>query len=807
MRAHPHISILTTPTALLPAILTIGKNVYKQLLAIWDQLKYSCECCPQIINQNGTKSRKRKHNAITKIKAKSGQVFVGKILRETKSVSVAEKLIRNYLDHLEGACKPGGGCNHKFPYKHSSPVNCPAMMTRIRKYFETNILAILDKIIVDGIGAVDTNTCESVNMLLRSMRDKVRVLGASLYCVRSDIAYLMQNQKCITRHQPDSRRHYLAELLQRCGHVVTPNQLEEWIQEEEQKNRNDDTQREPEQKKRRMERKFGSNKSNKSSNNHSGKDCDDYYHSGGRGTAAQPIDLLQDDGQDEDTLCDDEDRLDFPSDRTTLNQFTISGLKRIALDLIEKVGGNVNARTNGIPTTGRGQKKAWLDMCMDLISEQELTKVQVPVSLCRVQNRIVKEVDAHGAAVLSLHPAVAGIRINFQDKWCMLVFLDVKTTGLGVYQSQIIHFGAVCAISKPGEPLQLLGAYSDYVLCKMRFPKDVTTLTGIKHWHHEDSQLRGAPTLREVNHKMHKKIIEWRQIICAQFKRKIYAQLVGWNSDNHDIPIWQLQTDEHEGEGAWQNRFLTEDTGLVAHTDLHKIVPHAGFFGPKSVDDIEVYMTQERQRGKKKKKEKYAIAVEKVQYDSPAAAVFAYLKVQFPDTECTLIMVQQCLTKHDNKVRCALQELIATAEKNMEQRKQTRRKQTKQTNKKRKSKQWGPPTDLAKFHLWLLGREIGVLDDAKALYNIYVGKVREASEKYSAPTKKDKNKFVSKSLAIDYKAVQYTARSKAKKQHGISRKPYGRNPGRCIGHQYPTSLAVEKRKGSCYYGMTYECCN
>lgn len=787
----------------------IGKNVYIQLLAIYDQLKYTCNCA-HIMNKNGTKSRKRKHNAVTKVKAKAGQVWVGKILRETKSVDVADKLIRNYLDHLEGVCKPGGGCKHNFPYNHKSPVNCPAMMKRIRSYFEANILAILDKIIVDGVGAVDTNTNESVNMLIRSMRDKVRVLGAALNCVRTDIAYLMQNQKCITRRQPASRRHYLAELLQRCGHVVTQDQLQEWISEAEQNNIKDDNMRTPEQKKRRMERKFGTDKS-KSTNNHTGKDCDDYYHSGGKGTAEQPIDLLQDDPQD-DQQDDGEDRHSISSDRTTLNQFSISGLKRIATDLIQKVGGDVSARTQDIPTTGRGQKKAWLDMCMDLIGEQQLMKLQVPVSVCRVQHRIVKDVDAHGPAVLALHPVVWDVRITFEDKWSMIVFFDLETTGLGVYQAQIIQFGAVCALSKPGEPLQLLGTYNDYVLCKMRFPRDVTTLTGIKHWYHEDSQLRGAPTLREVNDNIKKKIVEWRQSIQSTHKRKIYVQLVGWNSDNYDIPLWQLQTDEHEGEGAWQNRFLGEDTGLVSHTDLYRVTPHADLFGPKSVDDIEVYMTKESQRGKQKKKRKFESEPEKIQYDSPQSAMFAYLKVQFPDAlELTSVMVNQHLLKHNSKVGPALEELIETIKKNMIQHKHQNRK--KSTTKKRKATKWAPPTNLGKFHIWFLGREIhgyhGALQDAQALYDIYVGKVREASEKYLSPTKKQKNKYVAKSLAMKYKAVQLRARTKAKTkgQHGISRKPYGRNPGRCIGHQYPCSLAVEKRKGSCYYGQTYECCN
>ena len=61
------------------------------------------------------------------------------------------------------------------------------------------VIGIVNKIIVEGVGSIHTNTCENINMLCRMMRDKTRVLGAALYCVRTDIAYLMQNQKSMTR--------------------------------------------------------------------------------------------------------------------------------------------------------------------------------------------------------------------------------------------------------------------------------------------------------------------------------------------------------------------------------------------------------------------------------------------------------------------------------------------------------------------------------------------------------------------------------------------------------------------------------
>lgn len=128
-----------------------------------------------------------------------------------------------------------------------------------------------------------------------------------------------------------------------------------------------------------------------------------------------------------------------------------------------------------------------------------------------------------------------------------------------------------------------------------------------------------------------------------------------------------------------------------------------------------------------------------------------------------------------------------------------------------KHKRWLPPTNLGNFHKWYLGNQIlgyhGALADAKALYNIFVGVVREASEAYTMPTKKQENKYVAKSLVQKYKDVRYKAIEKAKNNHGISRQPYGNNCGRCIGHDYPVSIIVWKRPFSSNNGKLCEVCN
>ena len=211
---------------------------------------------------------------------------------------------------------------------------------------------------------------------------------------------------CRIRKQLVDTHQVLAELLQRTGHTVTQKQLDVWITEAEQANICDDRAREPEQKKRRLQRKFG--KCNKATNNRTGRDCDEYYHSGGK-SALKPIDLLQDEQ-------DDEDIEHVPSDTATLKEFTTLGLKTIAKQLIQQVGGDVDARTKHIPSKGKGQKKAWLDLCMTLIKEKDLSKLHVPVSICRQKHQLVDAVHAHGVAVLSLHPTVWDVRVTFKDK-------------------------------------------------------------------------------------------------------------------------------------------------------------------------------------------------------------------------------------------------------------------------------------------------------------------------------------------------------------------------------------------------------
>ena len=126
---------------------------------------------------------------------------------------------------------------------------------------------------------------------------------------------------------------------------------------------------------------------------------------------------------------------------------------------------------------------------------------------------------------------------------------------------------------------------------------------------------------------------------------------------------------------------------------------------------------------------------------------------------------------------------------------------------------WTPPTNLGKFHQWSLDREEimdgyhGALVDSRMMVETYNGKLRAAAENYEEPTKKQKNKYVARSLYQKYKDVQYKARAKAKANCGISREPYGKNCGRCIGHGYPVSIIKWNKPGSDYNGRLCEVCN
>ena len=194
------------------------------------------------------------------------------------------------------------------------------------------------------------------------------MLGAALYCVRTDIAYLMQNQKAITRHMPEARRHFLSEILQRTGHTVTCHQTDEWINEAVQKNIQDDINRTEEQKKNRI--KVKQNKFLKSFGD--GRESLNHYKSGGKKIKVE-ADVMQVDQEQEETEA-------YPVDPTVLKTFSIKGLRTITERVIQSAGGDIRETTNHIPTQGKGQKVLWLKLLHHLIEEHKLETLDVPIA-------------------------------------------------------------------------------------------------------------------------------------------------------------------------------------------------------------------------------------------------------------------------------------------------------------------------------------------------------------------------------------------------------------------------------------------
>ena len=91
---------------------------------------------------------------------------------------------------------------------------------------------------------------------------------------------------------------------------------------------------------------------------------------------------------------------------------------------------------------------------------KKLEIIDVPVEACRTIHRLVPVMQAVDKNILDLHPKVCEVRIKLQDGWSLLLFFDLETTGLGLYQIQILEITCVACLSRPDKPLQKLGHYS-----------------------------------------------------------------------------------------------------------------------------------------------------------------------------------------------------------------------------------------------------------------------------------------------------------------------------------------------------------
>ena len=230
-----------------------GKNGGKMLKRVMTTYKYNCEC-PYVVSEKTGQRKKdsggrflRDHNYITPTTMKKFQTRISYILMHNKSRSVVKKKIRGVVKHLFGKCEPGDGCTHATEFVHKNPVNCPKMIEAIKKYVENEIIRIVDQTIVEGMGAISTNTCESVMSMIKEMVNKKRFCGVVLYCVRADVAILCKNQKFFTKMYVDKKlnihHHWLPKVLRSVGLKVSHQQEEIWKKEEKQKLKPDEKQK------------------------------------------------------------------------------------------------------------------------------------------------------------------------------------------------------------------------------------------------------------------------------------------------------------------------------------------------------------------------------------------------------------------------------------------------------------------------------------------------------------------------------------------------------------------------------------
>jgi hypothetical protein len=122
-----------------------------------------------------------------------------------------------------------------------------------------DVLRIVVQTIVEGRGAISTNTCESIMSMIKEMVGKKRFCNILLYVVRAEVALLSKNQKFFTKQFINKNipvhYHWLVELLRKLGIKVSEVQANIWRKEEKQKLKQDAKQKEPKTKIKRIVKK------------------------------------------------------------------------------------------------------------------------------------------------------------------------------------------------------------------------------------------------------------------------------------------------------------------------------------------------------------------------------------------------------------------------------------------------------------------------------------------------------------------------------------------------------------------------
>ena len=269
-----------------------GKNCYKMLKRVFKLFKYNCECPYKISTVTGNKIKDssgrfvRNHNYLNEGKMKKFGSRISYILMENKSCAMAKRKIRGAIKHMFGKCDwETDGCTHKGDYVNPNPVNCPMMIKAIEKYMENDVLRIVVQTIVEGVGAISTNTCESVMSMIKEMVGKKRFCNILLYVVRAEVALLCKNQKFFTKQFKEKNipvhYHWLVKLLRKLGIKVSEVQADIWRKEETQKLKQDKKQKEPEAKIKRIVKKKAKYKTHQEEKKKSVSGASFSYETGG----------------------------------------------------------------------------------------------------------------------------------------------------------------------------------------------------------------------------------------------------------------------------------------------------------------------------------------------------------------------------------------------------------------------------------------------------------------------------------------------------------------------------------------------
>ena len=266
----------------------------------------------------------------------------------------------------------------------------------------------------------------------------------------------------------------------------------------------------------------------------------------------------------------------IPDDKV-VKTHTVSTLREESLSMMmmqlvcSSVIGVAPPDTSALPKKrcagGTSQWRSVFNAWLDTLEETTIDVLQDrPVARLRTPDQVV------------LDPFTLTSGIDFGTKPHIAFYYDTETTGFGLYAANILEFGFVAVLHWFGDSQQSwmhkkLGDFHSYVRNHQYFPESAFAVHGIPCFE-LDNRLRDADPLDTVN----MRIRDWLQQMRSDGLElskvdQLYSQLVSWNGANYDLPLWVYCTDEDKGvAGHWQDFFMTQRTGLIAHSDYYQVV-------------------------------------------------------------------------------------------------------------------------------------------------------------------------------------------------------------------------------------------